>query len=78
MRKKSGRHPTLEGDLLSVVKLLARDKSLPQRHCDHALEGNWDDYRDCHIKPDLILIYRKPIQKALELVRLGSHSKLSL
>jgi mRNA interferase YafQ len=36
------------------------------------------DHRDCHIGPDLILIYRKPDDAGLELVRLGSHSGLGL
>ena len=51
---------------------------LSRKYFDHALTGNWDDHRDCHIKPDLILIYRKPDNKTLELVRLGSHSKLAI
>ena len=38
--------------------------------------GEWADNRDCHIRPDLILIYRKPYADRLELVRLGSHSEL--
>jgi mRNA interferase YafQ len=45
---------------------------------DHALTGTWSDHRDCHILPDLVLIYRKPDAETLELVRLGSHSELSL
>jgi len=40
--------------------------------------GEWTDHRDCHIKPDLILIYRKPDDEHLDLVRLGSHSQLGL
>lgn len=76
--KKSGFHQKLDSDLLLMVKLLAADKPVPVSKHDHALRGNWDDHRDCHIKPDLILIYRKPDQNTLELVRLGSHSKLSL
>ena len=36
------------------------------------------DYRDCHIRPDLVLIYRKPDADTLELVRIGSHSELGL
>jgi mRNA interferase YafQ len=42
------------------------------------LTGEWQDHRDCHIRPDLVLIYRKPDDEVLELVRLGSHSELSL
>jgi mRNA interferase YafQ len=62
--------------LNEAVRLLANDEVLPRRYFDHALSGEWDDYRDCHIKPDLVLIYRKPDDSILQLVRLGSHSEL--
>ncbi len=58
--------------------MLAKDEPLPRRCFDHALSGEWSDHRDCHIRPDLILIYRKPDETSLELVRLGSHSELGL
>lgn len=58
--------------------MLAADKHLPRRNVDHPLTGEWSDHRDCHIRPDLILIYRKPDDASLELVRLGSHSELGL
>jgi mRNA interferase YafQ len=78
-REAKGRYrATLDADLLAVVSLLAADASLPDRFRDHPLTGEWIDHRDCHIKPDLILIYRVPNAEALELVRLGSHSELSL
>lgn len=63
---------------MEVVDLLAADKLLPRRNVDHPLTGEWSDHRDCHIRPDLILIYRKPDDASLELVRLGSHSELGL
>ncbi|ABV85292.1 MULTISPECIES: type II toxin-antitoxin system mRNA interferase toxin, RelE/StbE family [spotted fever group] len=44
-----------------------------ERPCPYS---NWKDCRDCHIKPDLVLIYRKPDADTLELIRLGSHSAL--
>jgi len=66
----------LDDALLEVVKLLADDKPLAPRNYDHPLSGNWKDHRDCHIKPNLVLIYRKPDTATLELVRLGSHSEL--
>ena len=43
-----------------------------------ALAGNWSDHRDCHVKQDLILIYRKIDDDVWQLVRLGFHSKLGL
>jgi mRNA interferase YafQ len=61
-----------------VVQLLAYDQPLEPRHRDHALTGDWNDHRDCHIKPDLVLIYRKPDDEVLQLVRLGSHSEIGL
>lgn len=64
--------------LMEVVDLLAADTPLPRRNVDHALTGDWIDHRDCHLRPDLILIYRKPDDASLELVRLGSHSELGL
>lgn len=76
--KKSGHHKTLERDLLTIVKLLASDQPLSEKHRDHALTNNWKDHRDCHIKPDLVLIYRKTELDTLDLVRLGSHSELGL
>ena len=61
---------------MAAVDLLSGDQPLPQRYFDHPLVGEWKDHRDCHIKPDLLLIYRKPDASSLELVRLGSHSEL--
>lgn len=76
-REKSGRHgETLDADLMHVVDLLASDIPLPIQSVDHPLVGEWADHRDCHIRPDLILIYRKPDNEHLDLVRLGSHSEL--
>lgn len=78
-REVKGQHrATLEVDLLAVVKALATDQSLAARYHDHALTGDWKDHRDCHVKPDLVLIYRKPDLESLQLVRLGSHSELGL
>lgn len=54
------------------------DQLLAERHRDHPLGGEWKDHRDCHIRPDLVLIYRKPDDAVLQLVRLGSHSELGL
>lgn len=60
----------------SVVGLLLVDQGLPESNRDHALGGDWAGYRECHIKPDLLLIYRKPDADTLRLARLGSHSEL--
>lgn len=78
-REKSGRFgKNLDEMLREVVVLLLADQVLPQRNFDHQLTGKWADCRDCHIRPDLVLIYRKIGEHLLELVRLGSHSELGL
>ncbi|HEX4650920.1 MAG TPA: type II toxin-antitoxin system YafQ family toxin [Granulicella sp.] len=78
-REGKGQHrATLDADLMRVLSLLVSDRPLPDKMRDHALAGEWKDHRDCHIRPDLVLIYRVPDAERLELVRLGSHSELSL
>ena len=76
-REKRGRHSAaLDDDLFTIVQLLVADVKLPELMHDHSLTGNLKDCRDCHIKPDLVLIYRKTSDNTLELIRLGSHSEL--
>jgi mRNA interferase YafQ len=76
-REKAGSHGRrLDDLLLEVVGMLAADQPLPRRFFDHPLSGEWTDHRDCHVRPDLLLIYRKPDDKSLELVRLESHNEL--
>ena len=60
----------------AVLEVLAIDAMLPERARDHKLTGPWTGYRDCHVKPDLVLVYRKVGDNLLELVRLGTHSEL--
>ena len=55
---------------------LASNVVLAPRLRDHALMGEWKDNRDCHIKPDLMLIYPKQDAATFRLVRLGSHREL--
>lgn len=58
-----------------VIKQLQLGNVLPEKYVDHPLSGNWAGYRDCHIKPDLVLIY-KIDTNTLKLARIGSHSEL--
>jgi mRNA interferase YafQ len=67
-----------DGDWFVILTALASDLPLPGKCRDHALAGDWKDFRDCHVRPDLVLIYRKPDPWTLQLVRLGSHSELAL
>ena len=67
----------LPGALAPVLAALASDTPLERRLKDHALSGDWAGHRDCHVQPDLVLIYAKPDGETLRLVRLGSHSEVS-
>lgn len=76
-RESKGRYRlTLDNELTPILVALAMDQDLEPRHRDHDLTGNWFGYRECHIKPDLLLIYRKLDLDTLRLARLGSHSEL--
>jgi mRNA interferase YafQ len=78
-REKSGvLGPKLDNLIMEVVDLLAADQALPARFQDHPMVGTWNDHRDCHVRPDLVLIYRKKGDDVLQLVRLGSHSELGI
>jgi len=70
------RHADISPLLKSVLLLLAQDSPLPDHYRDHALVGNWKGYRECRLKSDLSLIYRKEEPNILRIARLGSHSAL--
>jgi mRNA interferase YafQ len=64
-------------ELHKVVELLAKGMKLPQKYHDHALTGNYNGFRECHISPDWLLIYLvKEDALVLTLTRTGSHSNL--
>jgi mRNA interferase YafQ len=76
-RVSSGAHGrALDGLLGTALASLVRDVPLPDSNRDHALTGPWSGYRECHLRGDLLLIYRKPDPGTLDLARLGSHSEL--
>lgn len=65
--------------MFDVVEKLANGEKLDIKFKDHALKGDYLGYRDCHIKPDLVLIYKKQDDRLiLTCVELGSHSELDL
>jgi mRNA interferase YafQ len=61
--------------LETTLDLLRAGKPLPASNRDHALKGRWQYYRECHIAPDWLLIYRDR-GDALELVRTSTHADL--
>jgi mRNA interferase YafQ len=78
--KKAEANPRHANDVrtlyLETAALLAEDKPLPEHMRDHALVGGWNGYRECHLKHDLLLVYRKIGGDILRLARIGSHSEL--
>jgi mRNA interferase YafQ len=78
-REARGQHKAyLDGELGDVIVALANDMGLPARCADHAMTGQWKAHRDCHIRPDLVLVYIKPDAATLKLIRIGSHSELGI
>ena len=76
-REARGRHgATLDSVLVLVLKALADDQLLETQYRDHDLSGDWLGYRECHVRPDLLLIYKKSGADTLRLARLGSHSEI--
>ncbi|WP_375402692.1 type II toxin-antitoxin system YafQ family toxin [uncultured Sphingomonas sp.] len=76
-RELKGRHQaTLDAELMTLLVALASDAPLDTKYQDHGLSGDWATYRDCHVEPDLVLIYAKSDGLTLRLARLGSHSEV--
>jgi mRNA interferase YafQ len=68
----------LNVEFQAVATLLATKTPLPPHYCDHPLTGNLKGFGDCHVRPDLVLIYELPDDEALRLVRIGSTSELGI
>lgn len=62
-------------ELQKIIELLAKKKNLPTKLRDHNLTGNWINHRECHVRSDILLIY-KVEDDILFLTRFGSHSEL--
>ena len=75
---KLARKRNLKIELLDeIIRKLSAGEVLSQENRDHALSGNWSGYRECHVQPDWLLIYR--IEEGLlilTLTRTGTHSDL--
>lgn len=62
-------------ELKAVIQLLSASNQLPEKYLDHNLSGTYTHFRECHIRPDWLLIYRIA-EGELRLARTGSHSEL--
>lgn len=75
--KKFKHHKNIIRDLNDVLQLLSHMQPLQIKYSDHPLIGIWKGSRECHVHPDILLIYRiDESKKKLFLERLGSHSQL--
>ena len=75
--QRSGRHEWEK--MRDVVRELMHDRPLPERNRDHALTGDYEGTRECHVAPDWLLIYLKTGDAdtgSMTLIRTGSHSEL--
>lgn len=60
-----------------IIRKLANGETLPDKHKDHSLSGNWSGHKECHILPDWLLVYRIDDDVlVLTLSRTGTHSDL--
>ena len=73
--KKDLKKHGLAAELVDVLYHLQNGLTLPEKYRDHALKGEFAGFRDCHVKPDLLLIYRDN-GELLELHRLDTHSEV--
>ena len=76
-RERRGRYrDEIKAITTEIIHRLVLDESLDPKFRDHDLVGNYRGYRECHVRPDLLLIYKKVGNDVLRLARMGSHSEL--
>ena len=73
--KKARRQGKDLNELQAVILALAEGRPLEERLRDHELTGNWRGYRECHVNPDWLLVY-KVAGNELKLARIGSHAEI--
>jgi mRNA interferase YafQ len=74
-RKRAGRRGKPLDKLDDLMRRLANEEKLEARFRDHKLSGEWEDFRECHIEPDWVLIYRTEANE-ITFVRTGTHSDM--
>lgn len=73
--KKFEHNKSVKKELNTVLGFLLKNEKLPEKYTDHPLTGNYNGFRECHIKPDTLLIYWLD-DASVHLTRIGSHSEL--
>jgi mRNA interferase YafQ len=72
----NAQHKNLLREFEMLIQLLQTESPLPPRYRLHRLKGEYLGYLECHLRPDLLMIFQVKDGKVLQLVRLGSHSEL--
>ncbi len=65
----------MEAEFEELLDMLLSGTPLPRNYHDHALAGEWKGYRDCHLRGDMVVIYRIA-DDMLYFVRINTHSEL--
>ncbi len=74
---RSGLKEKVIEDIACVINTLEKGNALDAKYRDHKLQGDYDGYRECHIKADLLLVYQiQEKQLILVLLDIGTHSYL--
>lgn len=60
----------------AMLLLIANDGPLPPEYRDHELRGRWQDFRECHVGGDFLLVYQLPDDESIVFTRAGTHSEL--
>jgi len=77
MKRSGTMNPRLVSDIEKTILVLASGEYIPPHYKDHALIGSMKDYRECHVRPDILIVYQKQDEKLiLVLINIGSHSDL--
>ena len=79
--KRDLRHYKYDQGLLKelevILDLLVKNEKLPSKYCNHALRGEFVNCFECHVKSDVLLVYKvQGMEATLLLLRIGSHSEL--
>ncbi len=73
--KKFEHNKSVKREFNAVLGFLLKEEKLPEKYLDHPLGGDYIGFRECHIKPDTLLIYWLD-DGYVHLIRIGSHSEL--
>lgn len=73
--KKYEHNKQVKKELAAVLEFLLNGDKLPEKYSDHALTGSYTGFKECHVKPDTLLIYWID-DEYVHLTRIGSHSEL--